>query len=177
MKYLTQDEIQSLLVCVDNKRDRLLIQLGLVLGCRVSEVVNIRLKNVLPDRITLWDEKKDTFREAVIDDETRGLLDGYLETEWEAKPHRPHLLFYFSCKTANRIVKRWFTEAGIPKEKAHWHALRHTYVVHSLEAGVPLNHICGQTGDSPNTIIKVYGWPSIDSRRQMMNAKGTYWKA
>lgn len=177
MKYLTKDEIQRLLVCIDNPRDKLLIQMGLVLGCRVSEIVNIRVKSILPDRIILWDEKKNKFRDAVVDSETMMAIREYLTNHWKAKPYHTHKLFYFSYKTANRIVKRWFAAASIPKEKAHWHVLRHTYVVQSLEAGVPINHICEQTGDSPNTVIKVYGRPSIDARCQTMNTRGAYWKA
>lgn len=176
MKYLTKDELGRLLVSIDDKRDKLLIQLGVVLGCRVSEIVNIRLKNVSPDRIRLWDEKKNRFRDAVIDTETRGLLEDYLQDGWAAEPHKPHQLFYFSTKTANRIFKRWCAKAGVPAEKAHWHTLRHTYVVHSLDAGVPVNHVCEQTGDSPMTIIRIYGRPSIDSRRLMIDSKGAFWR-
>jgi len=176
MKYLTQDEIKRLLVPIDSIGDKLLIQLGLVMGCRVSEVVTIRLKNVSADRIKLWDEKKNLFREAVIDSETKALLDEYLRTEWKSEPHVAHQLFYFSTKTANRILKRWCKVAGIPKDKAHYHVLRHSYVIHSLEAGVPINHVCEQTGDSATTIVTEYGKPSIDARKQMLEAKGLYWK-
>jgi len=176
MKSLTKPEIGRLLVRIDNARDMLLIQMGLVLGCRVSEITSIRLKNIHPDRLVLWDEKKNTFRECVLDQETRGQLEDYLRSDWRPKPHRPHQLFYMSPKTVNRIVKRWFAAAAITAEKAHWHTLRHTYIVQSLEAGVPLNHIIEQTGDSPATILKVYGCPGIDSRRAMINERGRYWK-
>jgi len=176
MKYLTKDELRRVLVSVDDKRDKLLIQLGVVLGCRVSEVVTIRLKNVSSDRIKLWDEKKNRFRDAVIDSETQELLEQYIKDGWEAKPHVPHQLFYFSTKTANRIFKRYCTKAQIPKDKQHWHVLRHSYVLHSLEAGVPMNHICEQTGDSPVTLIRVYGQPSIDARREMIGGKGAFWR-
>jgi len=176
MKYLTKDEIGRLLGRVDNKRDTVLIQMGLVLGCRVSEIVGIRLKAVKSDRITIWDEKKNVYRECVIDNETRELLEDYLRTEWTAEPHVPHQLFYFSTKTANRIFKRWCSETKIPDEKAHWHVLRHSYVIHSLDAGVPLNHVCAQTGDSPTTVIKIYGVPSIDARKKMIEERGAYWR-
>lgn len=176
MKYLTKDEIGRLMVAVTDKRDKLLIQLGLVMGCRVSEVVTIRLKNVSADRIKLWDEKKNLFRDAVIDSETKQLLDEYLKTDWKPMPHVGHQLFYFSTKTANRILKRWCKQVGIPKDKAHYHVLRHSYVIHSLEAGVPINHVCEQTGDSPTTIVLEYGRPSIDARKQMLETKGLYWK-
>ena len=176
MKYLTKDEMGRLLVSIDNERDKLLIQLGLVLGCRVSEIVNIRLKNVSPGVVRLWDEKKNLFREAVFDAETQELLTADLGGDWRPEPHRPHQLFYYSTKTANRIMKRWCAAAGIPKEKAHWHTLRHSYIIHSLDAGVPINHVCAQTGDSPTTIIRIYGVPSIDSRRDMIGSRGAFWR-
>ena len=65
--YLTNDEVQRLLVSIDKKADKVLIQLGLVIGCRVSEIVTIDLKNIQPDRIKIWDEKKNLFRDVVID--------------------------------------------------------------------------------------------------------------
>lgn len=176
MKYLTRDEIQRLLVPIDNRRDRLAIQLGLIMGCRVSEIVSVRLKDIFPDRIRIWDEKKNLHREVVIDDGSKALLEAYLKEEWKPQPHRRHQLFYFSTKTANRILKRWCEAAGIPKEKAHWHTLRHTHVIRSLETGIPLNHVCEQTGDSPMTIIRIYGKPSIDARRMMTNERGAFWR-
>ena len=175
MKYLTSDEIERLLVSIDNERDALLIQLGLVLGCRVSEVVSIRLKHVTDDVIRIYDEKKDVYRDCVIDPVTSEDLDNYLKCGWKAEPHVPHQLFYFSTKTANRIFKKWCSVAKIPEEKAHWHTLRHTYVIQSLDAGVPINHVCEQTGDSPTTIINIYGRPSIGQRHKMQLEKGIYW--
>ena len=85
-------------------------------------------------------------------------------------------MFYFSTRTANRVLKRWCKVAEIPDEKAHWHVLRHTYVVQSLRAGVPVNEICEQTGDSITTVIRTYGRPSIDDRRETLERKGCYWR-
>lgn len=174
-KYLTKDEISRLLVPTDNRRDKLLIQLGLSLGCRVSEIVNIRLKHIVSDRIRIWDEKKDEYRDCVIDKGTRKLMDDYLANAWEPKKHFPHRLFYFSTKTANRIFKRRCFETKTPHEKAHFHTLRHTYIIQSLDAGVPINHIVEQTGNTITTILQHYGTPSIDSRNAMMNDRGVYW--
>ena len=174
-KYLTKDEISRLLVRIDNRRDKLLIQLGLSLGCRVSEVVNIKLKHIVSDRIRIWDEKKDEYRDCVIDAGTRKLLDDYLGNDWTAKKHFRHQVFYFSTKTANRIFKKWCSETKLPGEKAHFHTLRHTYIIQSLDAGVPINHIVEQTGNTISTIMQHYGTPSIDSRKDMMQDRGVYW--
>lgn len=176
MKSLTLEEIRRLLVRIDDEEDKLLIQLGLVLGCRVSEIVNIPIKAIANERIRLWDEKKNLFREGVIDQETAGMISHYLAHRWKPQPHVPHRLFYFGTRTANRKLQHWCEEVEIPREKAHFHTLRHTYVVQSLDAGVPINHVCEQTGDSPQTIVLVYGKPSIDARQQMMESKGRYWK-
>ncbi len=176
MKYLTKDEIERLLVSADNRRDKLLIQLGLVTGCRVSELVGIRLQHVSRGSIKVYDYKKDIFREVVIDKDTQAMIAAYLDDGWKADGYGPRKLFYFTRRTADRIIKYWCEVAKIPKDKAHCHTLRHTYVIHSLEAGVPLNHVCEQTGDSYATIIRIYGRPSIDARQKMMQERGTYWK-
>ena len=176
MKYLTKPEIERLLVTVKDKGDKCLIQLGLVTGCRVSEVVGIRLGHIKDGVIKVYDHKKDRYREVVIDPETAGLISEYLAYGWKAEGYGPRLLFYFGTRTANRKLRKYCNESNIPPEKAHWHTLRHTYVVQSLEAGVPLNHITEQTGDSPTTIISIYGKPSTDSRRQMIGSKGAYWR-
>lgn len=176
-KYLTLDEVRRLSACVQPKKDKLLIQMGFAMGCRVSEIVHLPLENIKPDRIVLWDKKKKRTREAVIDSDTRALLGDYLNTEWKPKRGYRHELFYFSARTANRILKRWCKVAGIPDDKAHWHVLRHTYVIQSLDAEVPINHVCEQTGDSPVTIVRVYGRPSIDKRREMLEDRGCYWRA
>jgi len=174
MAALTRDEVRRLIVCIDNLRDNLLIQLGLITGSRVSEITNIPIRNIRPDCIRLWDEKKDCHREVVIDAETRKLLNTYLAEHWKARPHRRHMLFYFGPKTANRILKKWGNVAEIPSEKLHWHSLRHTYITLSLDRKIPISHICAQTGDSANTVIRVYGQPGIDSRLREIERR--YWE-
>jgi integrase/recombinase XerD len=176
MKYLTKDEIWKLLVSATNKRDKCLIQLGLVTGCRVSEIVGIRVAHIKSGVIKVYDHKKDIYREVVIDHDTAGMISEYLAYGWKAEGYGPQRLFYFSTRTANRILKRACKAAEIPPEKAHFHVLRHTYVVQSLEAGVPINHVCEQTGDSATTIISIYGRPSTDARREMIAHKGAYWR-
>jgi len=181
--YLTKDEVRRLLDSVDDKADYLLIRMGLAIGPRVSEIIDIPLKNIEPDRIKLWDEKKNVYRDVIIDSDTRGLLDLYLKRTW-AERHRKgqvddrhQRLFYMSAKTANRILKHWFEVAKVPGEKAHWHTLRHTYVYQSLEAGVPISHLCAQTGDSVTVLINDYGMPTIDSRIEVMEDRGRYWES
>lgn len=180
--YLTKAEIGRLIDSVKGTRDKLMLRMGLALGCRVSEIADIELRTIQPDRLTIHDLKKKTYREVVIDSETKRLLDQYLKTSWTPrhrkgqKSDRHERLFYMSPKSINRLVKIWFEKARIPDEKAHWHVLRHTFVYQSMEAGVPISHLCAQTGDSVAVLVRDYGTPTIDSRNEVMEKRGRYWE-
>jgi len=169
-KYLTTDEVERVLVCTTDPTDKLLIQMGLSLGCRVSEIVNIKLINIDGRVIQIYDEKKDEPRQCVIDSDTQAVLDVYL------KEHYVHrrgvrkdmaLLFDFSEKTANRKIKAAFARAKVSKDVPwRWHSVRHTYVRRVLDQMQDrgIQFICEQTGDTPQTILTYYGVPSIDDR-------------
>lgn len=169
-KYLTQEETDRLLVRNGTKTDKLLIQLGLTLGCRVSEITSIRLKNIKGRQIKIWDEKKNEYRICVIDSKTQKLIKDYLAYEYKVPSgHKREYqkLFYFSNKTANRKIKAAFEDVGIPNEVPHrWHTLRHTYVRLTLDrmGSRGIQFVCEQTGDSPGTILGIYGIPSLDDR-------------
>lgn len=168
------DEVQSLLVRDASKCDKLLIQLGLTLGCRVSEITSLRIRNIRDRSVKIWDEKKNEHRLCVIDKGTASLLRDYLETDYTVPSgyRREHQrLFYFSNRTANRKIKAAFAEIGVPDDVPHrWHTLRHTYMRMTLDRiGTPraIQIVSEQTGDTPATILTIYSVPSIEERLEM----------
>ena len=169
-----KDEVGSLLVRDTSKCDKLLIQLGLTLGCRVSEMTSLRIRNIRGRLIKIWDEKKDEYRICVVDEGTASLLQDYLATDYTVPSgyRRDHQrLFYFSNRTANRKIKAAFAEIGVPDDVPHrWHTLRHTYMRMTLDRiGTPeaIQIVSEQTGDSPATILGIYGIPSLEERLKM----------
>ena len=173
-KYLMDDEVQKLLVRDASKCDKLLIQLGLTLGCRVSEITSLRIRNIRGRSIKIWDEKKNEHRLCVIDENTASLLRDYLTTDYAVPSGytRAHQrLFYFSNRTANRKIKSIFADIGIPDDVPHrWHTLRHTYMRMTLDRiGTPraIQIVSEQTGDTAGTILTIYGVPSIEERMEM----------
>jgi site-specific recombinase XerD len=177
-KYLMPEEVERLLVRVEDPTDKILIQLGLSMGCRVSEIISIRLLSIKSRVIEIWDEKKDEYRHCVIDARTEEALKIYLRDHYK-QPHGVRTdaarLFYFSDKTANRKIKAAFEKAEISREVPwRWHTLRHTYVRHMLDTmkDKAIQFICEQTGDSPRTILAEYGVPSIDERIAAANDTG-----
>jgi len=170
-KYLTEDEVQRLLVRDADPTDRLLVQLGLSLGCRVSEITSLKIKWINGQVIKIWDEKKNENRHCVIDKDTSDLLQDYLRDHWKVPQgytRERQRLFYFSDRTANRKIKRAFQVAGVDASSVPWrfHTLRHTYVRRMLDRlkDRSIQFICQQTGNSPMTILGYYGVPSIDER-------------
>ena len=161
-KYLSEGEIERLLSIIDNVGDKCLIAVGIDSGGRVSEVVGILTSNIDYDRqtIKIWDEKKDVWRKWVLTKPTMQLIKMYLNSRQKASPE----LFPFSYKTANRRLKKWCAQVGIPKEKAHWHALRHTYIVQSRMKGRDIKAVQQQTGDSLLTLLRVYSNLSSEDR-------------
>lgn len=172
-KYLTQDEINVLLVRDFGRDDNIIIQIGLSTGIRASEMVNILVRNVSLDNIKIWDEKKDIFRIVTIDVGLGATLRSYIDAHYRAKRgviKRHQKLFNFTTKTLNRKVAKWFGESNI-SAPARWHTFRHTYIRTMLDIGGEraIQFICLQTGDSPVTILKYYAVPSFDARVGMSN--------
>jgi len=174
-KYLTTDEVERLLVRISDPTDKILIQVGLALGCRVSEILSIKLISIAGRVIEIWDEKKDEYRHGVIDTGTAEALDIYLKTHYKAPTGVRkdfQVLFNFSGKTVNRRIKKWFGVADVSME-VPWRSLtlRHTYVRRMLDAlkDRSIQFICEQTGDSPATILGYYAIPSIEDRLAIAN--------
>ncbi len=169
-KYLNPDEVERLLVRTSDPTDRLLFQVGLSTGCRVSEVVSIKITNISDRVLLIFDLKKDEDRHVVLDTDTADLLADHLKNHYQALPRVRkdyQRLFNFTDKTANRKIKRWFEVAEVSRDVPwRWHTLRHTYVRRMLDAmrDRSIQFICEQTGDSPATILGYYGVPSIDER-------------
>ena len=169
-KYLTVDEVERLLVRTSDPTDNILFQVGLTWACRVSEILSVRLINIDGRVVKIWDEKKDEYRHVVTDKATEAALTTYLDTHY--KPPRGvrkdfQTLFNMSAKTVNRRIKKWFEVADVSKDVPwRWHTLRHTYVRRMLDnlKDTSIQFICEQTGDSPETILRYYGVPSIEER-------------
>lgn len=172
MNYLNKEEIKRLLSIIDNLQDKCLITLGIDLGCRVSEIINIKLTDIELDKqiIKIWDEKKNQIRICTITRETAQLVKMLLNSRKKQSP----LLFSFSYKTANRRVKYWCKKAWIVRKNnrlIRWHMLRHTYCVQSISVGRPIKLICQQTGDTELSILKYYNNFSEEDRVKISEDK------
>ena len=159
---LTEPQIRILLSSLDNIRDDALVRLGLSVGLRVSEVVNIRTSEIDFDRglIKIWDEKKDRWRIVIPTLETISAIKKYLNS----LPNHPQYLFSMSAKTVERILQKY--SKRVLGFVISWHSLRTTYVSRSVELEQSPAVVFANTGDSPATVLKYYTkLPEVVMRR------------
>jgi len=165
---LTSQEANLLLRTITDFSDYALILLGLYTGMRISEIAALEeiSINEQEQKIRIWDEKKDRYRDVFIPTEVLGVLRRFINTLTRGKDPR---LFPFSHKTIERKIQSW-TEKVLGKRKS-WHAIRHTYISLSRELGIPMEIVIQNTGDTAATILKYYSKPSPEFIRKTIQEK------
>lgn len=147
--FLTIPQINNLLKVIQKKsktpfRDKLLILLGFELGLRASEVLNLKLSDVYINSNEIFCRrlKGSEQNKLEIKDETMLLLKNYL------KITQPKEFLFSNSKGEklsfqglNYIFKRYCELAKIPKEKAHFHSLKHSRGVWLAENGFSIQDI------------------------------------
>lgn len=160
-KYLDELEIANLLNAPPEKktRDRLIIRLLYFGGIRVSELSNLKIEDIdfLEGYITIRQGKGGKDRVIVIDQDTLNLADtfrkyrtkGYLIRSQKTKKQ-------LSVRQIEQLITNYCIKAGIPREKAHPHALRHSFAVHSLKKGTNIRTLQKQLGHTSLTNTQIY---------------------
>jgi len=170
-KHYSESELYRLLSNIDTIPDRALFLFGLDSGCRVSEVATVRFKDIdfNGQIVRIIDHKKHgAIREIVVSKLTIMAL----KWLWQSRQCSTEMfVFPWTVRTLNRRLKDWCKRAGIPERRAHWHMLRHTFVVRSRLAGRDVSAIRAQTGDSAITLLRVYSELTPEERLKITESK------
>ena len=165
---LTSEEANELLKRIDNIPDYTLIFVGLYTGMRISEIASLEEISIndQEQRIHIWDEKKDRYRDVYVPQEVLSAIKRHINSMTRGKDPR---IFPFSHKTIERKIQGW-TYRILGKKKS-WHAIRHTYISLSRELGIPMEIVIQNTGDAAATILKYYSKPSPVFIRKVVDEK------
>jgi len=146
---MTKEEVSKLIEAAENPKHKLLIELAYSAGLRVSEVVSLRVKDMLLEEGTGWVRSgkgaKDRFFN--IPQKLKSKL-----SEWTKDKDQEEFLFTgkngkLSTRSVQAAVQKLADEAGIKKEVTP-HTLRHSFATHLLEAGVDIRKIQELLGHS-----------------------------
>ncbi|MDQ1283739.1 MAG: integrase/recombinase XerD [Patescibacteria group bacterium] len=140
---LSRQEILTILETIANEKHKLMIALAYSGGLRVSEVINLRVKDVnLPeltihlkgakgnkDRITVFPEK--------LVEKIKKISSGKDSSDYVFASERGGKL---TERTAQKIFENALDKTGIQKD-ATFHSLRHSFATHLLENGTDVRYV------------------------------------
>jgi len=149
-KFITYEEFLELIKNAKNKREEMIIKFLFYTGVRVSELVNIRVEDILWDLGLIRVYGKGG-KERFIP-----LPDFFLEELKEyVKNIKNNKLFPLSTRHVERIVKNVAKRSGINK-KITPHVLRHSLATTLLSKGVDIRYIQEILGHSSLSVTQVY---------------------
>ena len=155
-RYLTKDEIEKLIYAIKNSKHRLMIALLYSSGMRVSELINLKIKDLnLKDNYGFVRNGKGGKDRVIV-------LAKRLEINLDfiCKNRNPEECVFltnrngrYSIKTIQVIVREAAKNAGIDHYKeVHPHTLRHSFATHLVENDYALTDVQASLGHkSPET--------------------------
>jgi len=155
---LSKNEITDIILYIKNPKHKLMISLTYGAGLRVSEVVNLKVKDLdfdnsfihikeakgKKDRITLLPE--------ILINDLRNIIVGKIiddfvfESERGGKP---------TTRTAQKVFTNSLNRIGI-KKNATFHSLRHSFATHLLENGVDIRYVQELLGHNNIRTTQIY---------------------
>jgi site-specific recombinase XerD len=145
-KILSETEIGRIFKSIENLKHKAIVFAAYSAGLRVSEVVNLKIKDVDSTRMTLFIEKAKGKKDRIVNLSPLllDILRSYLRQQ---KPRPAKYLFEgdipgepYSIRSAQQIFHDSKRKAGIQKEIT-FHGLRHSFATHLLEKGVDIRYI------------------------------------
>ncbi len=145
-------------------------------GARISEVINIKhedidFRNAEIRLITLKrhnPKKKGQYRIIPVPSSLTSEIANYI-VEY---PHMRDKVFKIDRSNFNKVFKERCLEAGIPRDLAHPHILRHTRAIELLRAGVPVMIVQDLLGHSALTTTAIYLKISGQEAKGILREKG-----
>lgn len=155
---LSRNEIQSILAVINNEKHKLMIALAYSGGFRVSEIINLKIKDMNleeltihikgakgnKDRITIFPEKLVRDIEKLISNNNS---DSYVFISERGGK--------LTERTAQKVFENALKKAGIKKE-ATFHSLRHSFATHLLENGVDVRYVQELLGHQNIRTTQIY---------------------
>lgn len=155
---LTRDEIARIIDVTKNSKHRIILSLSYGAGLRVSEVINIKVKDVDISNLSLYirDAKGGKDRISILPEklgnDMQNLIAGKDREDYLLESARGGKL---TTRTAQVVFRRSLKLAGIQKA-ATFHSLRHSFATHLLENGVDVRYIQQLLGHASITTTQLY---------------------
>jgi site-specific recombinase XerD len=155
---LSREEIGKILLEISNEKHRLMVALAYSGGMRVSEIINLKIKDINlaeliihikgakgnKDRITVFPERLVGDVQKLI--ANKNSCDYFFASELGGK---------LTERTAQKVFENALKKSGIKKE-ATFHSLRHSFATHLLENGVDVRYVQELLGHANIRTTQIY---------------------
>lgn len=167
---LTKEEVKAVINTINAKKSKLMISLMYACGFRVSELVNLKVKDINFEEKTGYIRhgkgKKD--RIFNIPETLIKALEKQVQHQLE---NNQEYLFTgnkgsLSTRNIQKIVKKAAEKAGIKKD-VHPHTLRHSFATHLLENGIDIRIIQELLGHSDLNTTQLYAHVSSEQLKKI----------
>lgn len=155
---LSRQEIASIIDNIKNKKHKLLISLSYGAGLCVSEAIELRTKDILPDEgvIHIKEAKGKKDRITVLPEQLKEELKNLIA-------EKDKNIFVFeserggklTSRTAQKVFETALKKSGIKKD-ATFHSLRHSFATHLLENGVDVRYVQELLGHANIRTTQIY---------------------
>ena len=154
---LTRKEYEKLIAACANLEDRVMIMMGVAIGLRRSDIVEVKWINIDFEKSELnYNEKKKGNRLRNVPLGPKLLQE--LRILKNTQPKSQKTILSFGDRQAHTRFNKVCDIAGIPRRPIH--ALRATAIKFMQQAGWAPEQVAEMTGDSIRTIQKHYLTPS-----------------
>ena len=171
-KVIPKDDIRRMLLCIPNLKHKTALTLIYALGLRRSELLNLKLLDVLLTRrmVIIRNAKGRKDRSLPLSGKLIVLIEKYLaavgpETYLIEGQYRGHS---YSAASLEKIFHKYLGEV-LPGNNFTLHCLRHSYATHLLESGVDLRYIQELLGHKSSRTTEIYTYVSMQSLVNIKN--------
>ena len=155
---LSEEEVAAILKSITNIKHKALIMTIYSGGLRITELINLRIKDIDSNRMQIRIEqskgKKDRY--TLLSKKTLITLRQYFSE------YKPKVWLFegegggqYTDSSIYQIFKKALAAAGI-KKKVSIHSLRHSFATHLLENGTDLRYIQSLLGHSSSKTTEIY---------------------
>ena len=155
---LSREEIEKIINSTRNEKHRLLIALSYGAGLRISEAVNLKVRDINFEDLSihLKDAKGNKDRITIFPQKLKSDLH-----ELTALQHGNEFVFEserggkLAERTAQKVFENSLKKAGIKKD-ATFHSLRHSFATHLLENGTDVRYVQELLGHANIRTTQIY---------------------
>jgi len=152
------EQIQKIVKTIDNEKHKAIIFLIYSSGLRISETINLQIKDLLFDRglVQVRNGKGMKDRLTILSDKAAQITKQYIRN------YQPGYYLFegqygdkYSTTSIRRILDKAIKKAMVPK-KGGPHVLRHSFATHLLENGTDLRYIQALLGHRSSKTTEIY---------------------